>query len=60
MECRKCPDRKDCQRQCMKIPAGKTCGDCQYVRWCAKVYGVKPENRSCHFEPVRFKQKEER
>ena len=58
MECRNCPDRKNCQRQCMKLPDGKTCGDCQYVNWCTTVYGSKPENTSCDFEPIRFKQKE--
>lgn len=38
MECRNCPNRKNCQRQCMKLPDGKTCGDCQYVNWCTTVY----------------------
>lgn len=43
----------------MKLPGGKTCGNCQHVDWCTKVYGVKPENTSCGFEPIRFKLKEE-
>lgn len=59
MECRNCPDLKNCQRQCMKLPDGKTCGDCQNVGWCTKDYGVKPEKTSCHFEPIRFKHKED-
>lgn len=59
MECRNCPNLKNCQRQCMKLPDGKTCGACQHVDWCVKVYGVKPENTSCDFEPIRFKSKEE-
>ena len=54
MECRNCPDRKNCQRQCMKLPAGKTCSDCWHFDWCKVAYGVKPENTSCDFEPVRF------
>lgn len=60
MECRNCPDLKHCQRQCMKLPDGKTCADCDSVGWCKMAYGVKPQNTSCHFEPIRFKQKEER
>lgn len=60
MECRNCPNLKNCQRQCMKLPDGKTCGDCDSVGWCKMTYGVKPQNTSCHFEPIRFKQKEER
>lgn len=59
MECRNCPNLKNCKQQCMNLPDGKTCADCQHVGWCTKVYGVKPENTSCDFEPVRFKQKEE-
>lgn len=35
-----------------------TCGDCAHIDWCGKVYGVKPERTSCHFEPIRFKAKE--
>lgn len=60
MECRNCPDLKHCQRQCMKLPDGKTCGDCDSFGWCKMVYGVKSKRISCHFEPIRFKQKEER
>ena len=44
----------------MDLPDGKTCGDCKNVDWCMTAYGVKPEKTSCHFEPIRFKQKEER
>lgn len=58
MECRNCPNLKNCQRQCMDLPDGKTCGDCHNVGWCTTAYGVKPENTFCDFEPIRFKQKE--
>ena len=58
MECRNCPDRKNCQRQCMKLRNSKTCADCKNVEWCVMAYGVKPENTSCHFEPIRFKANE--
>lgn len=60
MECSRCEYYKahNCQRQCMDLPTGKTCADCINVDWCTKVYGVKPENTSCDFEPVRFRAKE--
>lgn len=58
MECRNCPNLKNCQRQCMNLPAGKTCADCRNVDWCMMAYGVKPENTSCDFEPIRFREKE--
>lgn len=44
----------------MDLPDGKTCGDCRNVDWCMMAYGVKPENTSCDFEPIRFKPKEAR
>lgn len=40
--------------QTMDLPAGKTCHNCHYVDHCVKLYGVKPENTTCDFFPVRF------
>ena len=60
MECRNCDwyKAKNCKRQCMLLPGDMTCGDCAHIDWCGKVYVVKPERTSCHFEPIRFKAKE--
>lgn len=58
MECRDCEYRKCCQRQCMKLPAGKTCGDCKHLAWCTQAYSVKVKNTMCDFEPVRFQERE--
>ena len=38
----------------MKLPAGKTCGDCRHVAHCLAVYGIKAENTTCDFAPSRF------
>lgn len=59
MECRNCEHLKHCQRQCMYLPEGKTCADCAHIDWCKMAYGVKPESTSCHFEPIRFKERKE-
>lgn len=59
MECKDCPNKKKCRHQCMDLPEGKTCGDCFHVARCVMMFGAKPENTSCDFEPVRFRQKEE-
>lgn len=58
MECRNCKYRKSCQRQCMNLPEGKTCGDCTHLAWCTLAYGVKAEDTKCGFEPIRFQEKE--
>ena len=56
MQCCDCEyyKAKNCKHQCMYLPKGKTCADCVHVKWCAAVYGAKPENTSCDFEPIRF------
>lgn len=56
MECRNCEYRKNCRHQCMNLPDWKTCADCVHVSWCTTVYGAKPENTKCDFEPIRFKE----
>ena len=60
MECRNCESKDNCERQCMKLPEGKTCNDCSHVERCISMFGAKRENTSCGFEPIRFvaKQKE--
>lgn len=57
MECRNCEYYKanNCKRQCMLLPDGKTCADCVHVERCTTIFGAKPENTSCGFEPIRFK-----
>lgn len=57
MTCRNCDYKKCCKRQCMNLPEGKTCADCENIQWCQLAYGVKPENTQCNFEPIRFIQK---
>ncbi len=56
MECGKCEYYKahNCRRQCMRLPDGKTCGDCVHVEKCVAMCGARRENTSCGFEPVRF------
>lgn len=57
MECVNCEYYKvhKCKHQCMELPEGKTCADCAHVERCAMMFGVKPENTSCGWEPIRFK-----
>lgn len=43
----------------MELPNGKTCADCVHVKRCTTIFGAKPENKSCDFEPIRFKAREE-
>lgn len=55
MECRNCEHLRNCNRQCMDLPEGKTCGDCRYIAHCRVFYGVKDDSRRCDFEPIRFR-----
>lgn len=41
----------------MDLPKGKHCSDCEHIGWCKKAYGVKENNTSCDFEPIRFLEK---
>ena len=61
MECVRCDYYKthNCKHQCMRLPDGKTCADCIHVERCTMMFGAKPENTSCGFEPIRFKEKED-
>lgn len=58
MECSRCEYYKthNCKHQCMELPEGKTCADCVHVMRCTIMFGANPENTSCDFEPIRFKQ----
>lgn len=38
----------------MRLPEGKTCGDCAHIVRCKMIFGVKPENTVCDFFPKRF------
>ena len=38
----------------MKLPEGKTCADCYHEQRCVKMFGAKPENKTCDFCPSRF------
>ena len=41
----------------MKLPEGKTCGDCVHMDRCVRVLGcTKPERTSCDFFPNKFKE----
>ena len=62
MECSGCEYYKarNCKRQCMLLPKGKTCGDCVHKVRCVTMFGAKPENTSCGFEPIRFIEKKEK
>jgi hypothetical protein len=39
----------------MRLPAGKTCGDCAHVRRCCAMFGHTPADTSCDFYPSRFR-----
>lgn len=41
----------------MKLPAGKTCGDCANCRHCTGMYGIKPTDTSCDFWPGRYRER---
>lgn len=40
----------------MRLPAGKTCGDCAHVRRCVAMFGHEQGDTSCDFYPSRFRQ----
>jgi hypothetical protein len=39
----------------MRLPEGKTCGDCVHCRRCCTMFGHVPGDTSCDFYPIRFK-----
>jgi hypothetical protein len=38
----------------MKLPTGKTCGDCAYKNRCVSMLGKREEDITCDFFPRRF------
>ena len=47
--------RKSCgPHNCMKLPAGKTCGGCSNFAGCKALFGCKPDNTQCDYFPRRF------
>jgi hypothetical protein len=38
----------------MKLPEGKTCGDCVYFARCSKLVGAKEDWTSCDFHPRQY------
>ena len=58
MTCEKCK-YEVCEHQCMNLPDGTTCADCSNLPRCEALFGVKPQNTKCDFEPIRFKPKKE-
>lgn len=48
-------DASGCNAQtCMKLPSGKTCGDCIHLQRCQAMWRCRPENKTCDFFPRRF------
>lgn len=42
---------------CMRLPAGKTCGDCVHTRRCEGLgYTQSPDEKACSFFPRRFQE----
>ena len=58
MTCERCEFLHNCNRQCMGLPEGKHCGDCENFKRCSTLFGAKEKNTFCEFEPVRFIWKE--
>lgn len=48
-------ETRDSAREEMKLPEGKTCGDCLHCIRCVGMFGVKQENTSCDFHPSKFR-----
>jgi hypothetical protein len=38
----------------MKLPEGKTCGDCKHIKRCKAFGYAQPDRRDCDFYPSRF------
>lgn len=44
----------------MRLPSGKTCGDCFHIRRCKMIYGHTEVDAYCDWSPSRFSIKETR
>lgn len=40
----------------MRLPEGKTCGDCVHCNRCCTMFGHAPADTSCDWHPIRFRQ----
>lgn len=60
MECKFCKysEAHNYRHQCLDLSAGKTCADCIHVKGCTVIFGAEPENTSCGWEPVHFREKD--
>ena len=38
----------------MKLPTGKTCGDCFWIASCKALFGCPETNTTCDWAPSRF------
>lgn len=43
----------------MRLPEGKTCGDCAHIRRCSAFGFSSAVNMSCDFHPSRFRETRE-
>lgn len=44
-------------RNDMKLPEGKTCGDCAHYNYCKQLFDCPASNTDCDWAPSRFKGK---
>jgi hypothetical protein len=50
-----CPWKYKTRYGSMNLPEGKTCNDCQHVRFCLQFLGTEVgSNTSCDWFPIRF------
>lgn len=52
-----CVDKACTSDTCMKLPDGKTCGDCRHVERCVSMFGHVPSDAYCDWFPRRFAEK---
>lgn len=57
LDCGRCSFLKNCTHQCMSLPEGKHCSDCESVKKCTLMFGAKKDNTHCGFEPSKFSEK---
>ena len=43
----------------MKLPEGKTCGDCHYYRFCCGFFMCPQQNTKCDWSPSKYVGREE-
>ena len=50
-----CVDGCCSDETCMRLPEGRTCGDCANLARCGALFGCGPARRSCDFYPRLFR-----